>query len=254
MPHRSRTSHGFTLIELLVVISIIALLVAILLPALGKAREAARKTVCASYVRQFVLGVHMYSIDQEEDVPNGNVHAATSYYGRYAFPNTTRAYMAKNYAMDTVEQWVCPSGMDDRHTQLAQLGDRLPTYAPTTYNLAFSRTTYGYLVGADEEGAGKGPTQPGHAEVAPHSGAVWKVSDCQKPDDRIVWWDALHYDGVSKLGSDPWATSANNHFTGNFKSLGANYGMLDGHVEWRETRHGDNIWYNGKNEFMALTK
>ena len=63
-PHpRHSTFGGFTLIELLVVISIIALLISILLPALSNARDSARKAVCQSNLRQQAVGTVAYEID-----------------------------------------------------------------------------------------------------------------------------------------------------------------------------------------------
>lgn len=59
--HPRRPVSAFTLIELLVVIGIIGLLIAILLPVLGKAREQAKATACASQLRQLGLGLMIYS-------------------------------------------------------------------------------------------------------------------------------------------------------------------------------------------------
>lgn len=61
---------AFTLIELLVVIAVIALLMAIIVPALGKAKMFAQKVVCASNIRQQCLGVILYADGNEGRVPN----------------------------------------------------------------------------------------------------------------------------------------------------------------------------------------
>jgi len=59
------TDRAFTLIEILVVVAIIALLVAILLPSLTKAREAARNTVCKSNMKQIMMGHVLYQADNK---------------------------------------------------------------------------------------------------------------------------------------------------------------------------------------------
>jgi prepilin-type N-terminal cleavage/methylation domain-containing protein len=66
---RGRGTRAFTLVELLVVIGIIALLIALLLPALRRVRESAQATACASNARQIVLLLRMYAQGNEGRLP-----------------------------------------------------------------------------------------------------------------------------------------------------------------------------------------
>ena len=69
--HRNTHKVGFTLVELLVVISIIALLMAILLPALAKAREQGKRIVCLSNLKQLTLAWMNYASAYNDKLVNG---------------------------------------------------------------------------------------------------------------------------------------------------------------------------------------
>jgi prepilin-type N-terminal cleavage/methylation domain-containing protein len=64
-------SKAFTLIELLVVVAVIALLVAILIPSLSRAREQSRRAVCGSNLHQLGLAVHEYASQHSDAIPRG---------------------------------------------------------------------------------------------------------------------------------------------------------------------------------------
>ena len=79
-------TRGFTLIELLVTIAVIAILAALLFPALARSKEAARRAACASNLRQTQLALHLYASDHNGAMP-ARMAAAT------AWPEEMRAYL-----------------------------------------------------------------------------------------------------------------------------------------------------------------
>ena len=74
-------ARAFTLIELLVVIAIIAILAALLLPALSRAKEQARQTVCMGNLRQLAITMALYASDNQDRLPNNGYGCAATLQG-----------------------------------------------------------------------------------------------------------------------------------------------------------------------------
>lgn len=111
-------NSGFTLIELLVVVAIIAILAAMLLPALARAREVARRGVCLTNLKQLGLTLNMYAQDwggffpyhdhaTAQSIPNISLALLTG-----QLDPSDDAYESPRYVTDT-KLFVCPSSREE---------------------------------------------------------------------------------------------------------------------------------------------
>jgi prepilin-type N-terminal cleavage/methylation domain-containing protein/prepilin-type processing-associated H-X9-DG protein len=141
-----RPPAAFSLIELLVAISIIALLIALVLPALKQAREAARITICGGNLRQLAITLRTYRSDFDDYVPalrgdhethgpsdNALRNPPGSYGG--GFSEQMAAYMVGHFGPDAPAHnykqpvYLCPSDQADGH-QLSWADERQVSYGP----------------------------------------------------------------------------------------------------------------------------
>ncbi len=135
---RKQNKKAFTLIELLVVVAIIAILAAMLLPALSQARERARAAVCVNNLKQLGLAFHMYLGDYDECFPPSLYGGSGWNDWKYVWPQMLASYLGtdmgtgyagwKQISISRHGFFFCPS-LQKKHTQLIYCGYGYNNYA-----------------------------------------------------------------------------------------------------------------------------
>ena len=169
MPKMNRRppKPAFTLIELLVVVSIIALLVAILLPALARAREVAKRTLCTSQARQLGLAVMYYTHDYDDTYmfySDGVVDQSRANRPDYLW---YQKLTVKDY-LDTEEIFTCPSHRLDQDLLLRQ---RISYGMSIAFAFAYHEPVNG---------------------VGHYNPRAWKATEIQFPSETIVMADSAN--------------------------------------------------------------
>jgi prepilin-type N-terminal cleavage/methylation domain-containing protein/prepilin-type processing-associated H-X9-DG protein len=217
-------TRGFTLIELLVVIAIIAILAAILFPVFARAREQARKSACASNMKQIALGMLMYADDYDQLLPPYSLGAGYRGCFGYAGADGPRwADLVFPYVKNR-QVFDCPSS-----TQ------RIGTYPGGAY---FDITTYSYGYDSASDGATEfGAGGRSLTEFADPSGTIMLAEDGRQ-DPGIADPETIGRqipnasDSLEMLGSRVNGMRHTGAAPDDYQAHAFNAAYVDGHVKF----------------------
>lgn len=227
---RNRLSFGFTLIELLIVISIIALLMAIMVPALSKARKQAKYTVCASNQRQVVAASLSYALENNDTFMKNQLYWNGEWVD-YIIPYEWSVTIVDNlrpYIGDTLEVISCPANNSIYKTPVRPVWDDGGEQQMWATSLLYLPGLYN-------------PENPQGWNDKDPKAALPKVTrnepDCLITTDWNIynkaegWGNVNHSEGGSKFGSIE-TSSGGIGWDQILEAIeGCNRGYVDGHVD-----------------------